>query len=75
MPAGEDVYILVQRGSMPSELTIDVTSEYEVYNGPIGASMTTNDFMTTSDKVWYKTTDRAEILIAAYENHKIEKPE
>lgn len=38
VPAGPDVYILVQRGSVPGDLSIEAVSEYQHYVGISGVA-------------------------------------
>lgn len=75
VPAGEDVYVLVQRGSVPGDMSIDVTSEYQYYNGAMGTASPTPLYLTINGTDWYQVTDRAEVVVAAYKNSESDKPD
>lgn len=68
VPSGPDVYILVQRGSVPGDLSIEVTSEYQHYVGISGVASSSPKYVTIDSKEWYQVTDKAEFVYVANKN-------
>lgn len=73
MPAAKEVWIWVGRGMTKGLLGVASLSDvniFQLYAGSVQTTAPVVDFVNYSSSIWWRTSSRAEVLLASYNNSK-----